>query len=147
MSDEPIEVRVTRRFDFPAERVFDAWLDPKLLTRFMVGPEVRDEELLQVRVDARVGGRFSFLVRRQGQEVDHVGKYLELDRPRRLVFTWAVPPNPEEGTRVTIEIRPLGRGCELLLVHRLDPSWAEYAERTQQGWTEIVGGIERALAR
>jgi uncharacterized protein YndB with AHSA1/START domain len=146
MSDA-IEVRVTRHFDFSAERVFDAWLDPKVLTRFMVGPEVRDEELLHVRVDARVGGRFSFLVRRQGQDVDHVGTYLELDRPRRLVFTWAVPPNPEQGSQVAIEICPLGRGCELELVHRLDPKWAEYAERTQQGWTEIVGGIERALAR
>jgi uncharacterized protein YndB with AHSA1/START domain len=142
----PVEVRVTRRFAFPAERVFDAWLDPAMLGRFMFGPQLREEEIVRLTLDARVGGRFSFVVRRQGQEIDHVGRYLELDRPTRLAFTWAVAPNPEEASRVTIEIRALPGGCELELVHRMDPQWAEYAERTRQGWTTIVGAIEQALA-
>ena len=143
----PLEVRVTRRFESPAERVFDAWLDPAMLGRFMFGPQLRDEEIVRLTIDARVGGRFSFVVRRQGQEIDHVGRYLELDRPKRLAFTWAVAPNPEEGSRVTIAIRAVPGGCELELVHRMDPKFAEYAERTRQGWTAIVGAIERALAR
>jgi len=80
-------VRVTRTIRAPAERVFDAWLDPAMIPRFIVGPDVRDEELVHVQVDARVGGRFSFLVRRGGQAIDHVGTYREIERPRRLVFT------------------------------------------------------------
>jgi len=47
---------------------------------------------------------------------------------------------------VTIEIAPRGEGCELTLTHRIDPAWAEYAERTQQGWTLITGKLADALA-
>jgi uncharacterized protein YndB with AHSA1/START domain len=142
----PAQARVSRRFEFSAERVFDAWLDPALLGRWMFGPGVRDEAVVRLTTDARVGGRFSFVVRRQGQEIEHVGRYLELERPRRLVFTWAVAPDPGEGSVVTIEITPLARGCELRLVHQLEPQWAEYLGRTEQGWRTMVEALARSLA-
>jgi len=140
------EIRIMRALNASAERVFDAWLDPAMIARFIVGPDVRDEELVHVRCDARVGGRFSFLVRRGGTPVDHVGAYREIDRPRRLVFTWGV--NEEQGdlSVVTIEIAPRGDGCDLTLTHCIDPAWADYAERTQQGWTFITGKLADALA-
>ena len=81
-------VTVRRRFSASAEQVFDAWLDPAMIGQWMFGPKLRDEEIVSLKVDAQVGGRFSFVVRREGKELDHVGKYLEIDRPRRLVFTW-----------------------------------------------------------
>lgn len=87
----PVSVRVIRRFRASAERVFDAWLDPATIGRWMFGPAVRDEEVVRLAVDPRPGGRFSFVVRRQGAETDHVGEYFAIDRPRRLVFSWASP--------------------------------------------------------
>jgi uncharacterized protein YndB with AHSA1/START domain len=140
-----LELRVTRRFAAPPERVFDAWLDPASISGFVVGPEVRDEQVLRIELDARVGGAFSFLVRRQGQEIDHVGHYFEIDRPRRLVFSWSVGAFADE-SRVTIEIAPRAGGCELTLVHQLLPEYAEYLERTQQGWTHIVASLEKQLS-
>jgi uncharacterized protein YndB with AHSA1/START domain len=65
--------------------VFDAWLSPELLGRWVFGAKVPDEEILRLAVDRRVGGSFSFLGRSQGEEIDHVGRYLEIDRPHRLV--------------------------------------------------------------
>lgn len=89
MSTAPrINVRVTRRYTAPPERVFDAWLDAEMIGKWMFGPALRDEEIVRLSLDARVGGSFSFVVRRQGEEIDHMGEYLEIDRPRRLVFTW-----------------------------------------------------------
>src|SRR5258708_23909050 len=105
-------VRVIQRFTAPPERVFDAWLDTAMLGRFMFGPTLRDEEIVRLSLDARVGGAFSFVVRRQGQEIDHIGRYLEIDRPRRVVFTWAVAPDPDDSSRVVIEIAALETGCE-----------------------------------
>ena len=88
MSTAPrINVRVTRRYTAPPERVFDAWLDAEMIGKWMFGPALRDEEIVRLSLDARVGGSFSFVVRRQGEEIDHMGEYLEIDRPRRLVFT------------------------------------------------------------
>jgi uncharacterized protein YndB with AHSA1/START domain len=123
--------------------VFDAWLDPQLIGAWMFGHATPDEEVVRIAVDPRVGGSFSFVVRRNGQEIDHVGEYLEIERPRRLVFTWAVRENLPETSRVTIEITPATGGADLTLTHELDPKWAGYAERTEEGWTKILTALAR----
>src|SRR5258708_31749512 len=138
MDTKPVIVTVTQRFSAPAERVFDAWLDTALIGRWMFGPALRDEEVLRIATDPHVGGAFSFLVGRQGQEIDHVGKYLEIDRPRRLVFTWAIAPasiEPDVASRVIVAITPVGSGCELVLTHEMQPEWADYAGLVTEGWT------------
>lgn len=136
-------VTVAKRFDVAPERVFDAWLSPDLIGRWMFGPALRDEEVVRISLDPRVDGRFSFVVRRQGNEIDHIGRYLEIDRPRRLVFTWAVAPDAEDASRVTIEIVPLGAGCELTLTHEMQPQWADYADRVREGWTKMLGALAK----
>src|SRR5688572_3482034 len=122
------QVVVTHRFAAAPEQVFDAWLLPEMIGKWMFGPALRDEEIVRITLDPRVGGAFSFLVRRQGQEIDHVGRYLEIDRPRRLAFTWGVAGTGSD-SRVVVEIVPAGDGAQLTLTHALDPAWADYADR------------------
>ena len=141
----PILVQVDREFDASAERVFDAWLDPDLIGRWMFGPALREEAVLRIAVDPRAGGRFSFLVLRGGEELDHAGEYLVLARPHRLVFTWGVAAIVHGDSRVTIEITRRGSGCALELTHELRPEWAEYADRTRDGWTQMLGCLAAAL--
>jgi uncharacterized protein YndB with AHSA1/START domain len=142
-SASPVTVVVKRRFAATPEQVFEAWLEPKLVAQWMFGPNVRDEEIVRISIDPRIGGLFSFVVRRQGQEIDHVGEYLELDRPRRLAFTWAVGKRAPDDTRVLIEIAPLGTGCELVLRH--ERVWADFETRTAQGWTTMLAAAARLL--
>jgi len=141
MSNEPNVVRVHRRFDASAERVFDAWLDAERAAKFLfatpTGVMVRSE------IDARVGGRFCFVDRRDGVDVEHVGTYLEIDRPHRLVFEFGVPQFSAELTRVSIDIVALGTGCELTLTH--EGVLLDYVDRTRQGWTGILEGLAGAL--
>ncbi len=146
MSAPPPTVQVIRVLPATAERVFDAWIDPAWLARWMFGPEVRDETIVALRVDARVGGDFSFRVARQGQEIDHVGRYEVLDRPRLLVFTWGIAGQAEGGSRVRVSIEARGSSCELTLTHTLDPRWAEYAERTRAGWSHMVEQLDKRLS-
>jgi uncharacterized protein YndB with AHSA1/START domain len=133
-----------RRFRAPPERVFDAWLDPAMLGRWMFGPAVRDEAVVRLAVDGRVGGAFSFVVRRQGQEIDHVGTYLAIERPRRLAFTWGVAPAPPE-SRVMVDIVPQDGGCALALTHQLQPDWAEAAQRIAASWDRMLDALAAAL--
>src|SRR4051794_12447991 len=100
-SSKPI-VRVTRRLPFPAERVFDAWLDPKLAAQWLFATPTG--QMVTAEVDPRVGGHFTFTERRAGEDVLHTGEYLEIDRPRRLVFTFGVPKYSANFDRVTVEI-------------------------------------------
>jgi uncharacterized protein YndB with AHSA1/START domain len=141
----PAVVRVTHWFGAAPERVFDAWLDPDMIGRFMFGPSVRDEEIVRLSLDARVGGTFSFVVRRQGQEIDHVGRYVEIDRPRRLVFTWAVAPDAIDASRVSIMIEPQGSGCELTLTHEMQPKWSDFAPRVETGWRTMLSALGKTV--
>jgi uncharacterized protein YndB with AHSA1/START domain len=142
-SVDTVHVSVRRFFSAPAERVFDAWLTPRLLGQWMFGPDVRDEKVLRLDVDPRVGGRFSMLVERGGDRIDHVGEYLVIDRPHRLAFTWGIAgESDQDGSRVDIEITPTPGGCELRLTHTLPKAWADYAARTQQGWATMLDALQ-----
>ncbi len=144
---QDVTVQVTHRYSAAAERVFDAWLDPAVLDGWMFGASQRDEEVVRIEVDARVGGKFSFVVRRQGQEIDHSGEYLEIARPQRLAFTWGAAAVGEapDASRVTIDIEAIGDGCELTLTHEMHRDWAEYAERTRDGWGRILDALGAAI--
>jgi uncharacterized protein YndB with AHSA1/START domain len=133
-------VRATRTFSASAERVFDAWLDPVMAKRFLFAAPIG--EIVATEIDARVGGGFR-IVRRDDRDIEHVGRYLEIDRPRKLVFTFAVPAFSPAETLVTIDIVPAAQGCELTLTHEhVLPEWAD---RTAQGWGMILDGLNQAL--
>ena len=137
-----VTVRVSHRYTASAERVFDAWLDPEKLGKWLFATP--SGEMVRVEVDARVGGQFVVVERRDGEDVEHIGKYLEIDRPRRLVFSFSVPKFSPEETIVTIDIVRMGTGCELTLTH--ENVLPDYASRTQAGWTGILAGLSAALA-
>jgi uncharacterized protein YndB with AHSA1/START domain len=135
-TDKPVLVRVTHRFDAAAERVYDAFLDPAKAAVFLFTTPTG--EIVRCDIDARVGGKFEIVDRRDGEDVLHTGEYLELDRPRRLVFTFAVPKYSPLADRVIIEITPLPHGCELVLTNELAPENAAWAKATEQGWADIL---------
>jgi uncharacterized protein YndB with AHSA1/START domain len=142
-----VEVRVSRYFEASPERVFDAWLVPRTLGQWMFGPRVRDENVVRLDVDPRVGGSFSLKVERKGELVDHVGRYLEIERPHRLVFTWAVKDESDDApSEVHIDVEASGSGCVLTLVHHMDPKWSDYADRTRNGWTTMLDALADLFA-
>jgi uncharacterized protein YndB with AHSA1/START domain len=133
---------VRRVFDAPPERVFDAWLDPAVAGKWLFAADTG--EMVRVEIDARVGGRFVFTDRRAGEDFEHTGEYLQIDRPRRLVFNFSVPKYSTVVTRATIDIVPVGAGCELMLTHEgVLPEWLE---PTRAGWTGILGKLANSLA-
>jgi uncharacterized protein YndB with AHSA1/START domain len=73
----------------------------------------------------------------------HTGKYLELERPRRLVFTLEDTVGFQD-TVVTIEIVLADSGCELTLTH--EGVLQEYKDKVQEGWTMIVSSLADVTA-
>lgn len=140
---------VTGLFSVPPERVFDAFLDTKMIGQFMFGPGVRDEEIVSLTNDPRLGGSFSYIVRRQGMEINHTGEYLEINRPGHLVFTWVVkddPPDPSgEASRVVIDLAPIIDGCELTLTHEMPHGWEDFVEQGRAAWGKMLDKLTEVL--
>jgi uncharacterized protein YndB with AHSA1/START domain len=141
--NETIRIRVSRRYDAPPERVFDAWLDAEQARHWLFATP--EGEMMRAETDPRVGGTFTFTDRRDGEDWEHVGEYLEIDRPRRLVFVFGVPRISEDRDRVTIDVEPRDGGCELTLVHELDSRWAEYEESGREAWEGMLEALPRWL--
>ena len=135
-------VKVTRRLQSSAERVFDAWLEPQTAGKWLFSTPAG--KMVRVEIDAQVGGRYVIVERRDVGDVEHTGEYLEIDRPKRLVFTLVVPMFSTESTRVSIDIVPLSASsCEITLTH--EGVYQEYADRTQDGWAKILEGLQSSI--
>ncbi|HET6212927.1 MAG TPA: SRPBCC domain-containing protein, partial [Micromonosporaceae bacterium] len=72
------------------------------------------------------------------------GEYLEVDAPRRLVFTWQWA-GEDERTTVTVEIGAAGAGSELVLVHDRFASQAACDEHAQ-GWNDCLDRLPTWLS-
>jgi uncharacterized protein YndB with AHSA1/START domain len=145
-----IEARASHHFDAAAERVYDAWLDAEKV-RVWMSTSLESwglaGDIRRVEIDARVGGRFFFSDMRDSTEARHWGSYLELDPPRKIVFTWIVDESEEsDPSVVTITIHPDPEGCTATIVHIMDGKWAEYVSRTESGWTRMLQAVDRLLA-
>ncbi|TNE62250.1 MAG: SRPBCC domain-containing protein [Alphaproteobacteria bacterium] len=143
MSSEAISLTVRHSFRFPAERVFDAWLDPACAGKWLFATPAGSMVLAEI--DPRVGGSFRFVDRRDGADVEHVGTYLEIDRPHRLVFDFGVPAIGPDRATVTVEIVSTPDGCDLTLSQTMDPAYAAYRDRTAAGWAMILEGLDQAI--
>jgi len=62
MTAAAANVEVTRRIAAPPERVFDAWLDPDSVRRWLFATPGGVME--RAEVDPRIGGRFTIVERR-----------------------------------------------------------------------------------
>jgi uncharacterized protein YndB with AHSA1/START domain len=152
-----VVARVSRAFAASPERVFDAWLDPDKVHVWWKASAAAagrgaTETVERIHIDARLGGSFSFLVRRDGQLIDHTGTYLEIDRPRRLVFTWAARDIATPGddspdySRVIIDIRPTPSGCEVTLSHEMHLDWKDFVDRAANAWRIMLDAIDELLS-
>jgi uncharacterized protein YndB with AHSA1/START domain len=150
---DPITVRVTHRYNVPAEKVFDAWLTPAQAGRFLFA--TRTGNILYCEIDPVVGGGFTVTDRRPNADGDesffeaqHRGTYVEIVRPSRLAFDFSVEPFNDKPTRVTLDFVPMGpQITELVLTHDLgdDEDARNYRQRTQQGWTTMLAQLEKVL--
>lgn len=127
-----------------AERLFDAWIEPAVVGTWMFGPNVREEEIVSLDADPRLGGRYCFVVRRKGKLFEHAGQYLEVDRPRRLSFTWGVRPQEQE-SRAHVEIVPREKGCEVTVSQDLSAEWADFKPKAEEAWRHMLEALDRAL--
>jgi uncharacterized protein YndB with AHSA1/START domain len=137
-------VRVRRLMPAPPDEVFDEWLDPESLKEWMCPHPTR---VVDVSLDARVGGLVRFDVDNVGVPLLITGQFLEIDRPRLLRFTWSNSDWPDPTTMSVVEVTfaPAGGDETLMSIeHRLLPP-TEF-ENFRSGWTLTFDQLAERLA-
>lgn len=142
-TQEAAIVRVSQFFVATRAMVFAAWVDASMASRWLFATP--GGENLRTEIDARVGGRFVVSERRHGTVVEHFGRYLEVDRPRRLVFELKIPAISQQLTRVNLGLTMAEGGCELLLTHEGVLQSAILS--TELGWLKMLLALDRVLPR
>lgn len=136
----PEDLVITRFLPVSREQVFDAWLDPEMLARFMRPGDMPEST---VEVDPRVGGSFRIIMNHERPAGEHWGRYLVIERPSRLSFTWMSANTDRRETVVTVEFREKGKGTELTLTHSRLPTGR--GDMHRKGWTAIVTALARVI--
>ena len=124
------------------ERHLSIGASPEAVWEFLVDPDKATRWMGQTATfEARPGGIYRCEV-----IPGHVarGEFVELDPPRRLVFTWGWEPSEEDDARLSpgsstieIELKPDGDGTMLRVLHRDLPSVAA-AESHSVGWDHYL---------
>ncbi|MGH1446423.1 MAG: SRPBCC family protein [Cognatishimia sp.] len=125
----------------PVEKVFNAWLDPEMLARFMrPGP---DMTVPSAKSDAREGGHFEIIMRAGDQDIPHQGTYQKIARHSQIVFTWESAFSPAD-SEVTLDLRPEGDGTHITLTH---VTFYDEEKRDNHlgGWKNILEALSEAV--
>jgi len=137
-----LTVNVTKIVHAPIERVFDAWLNPETLSQFIL--PMPDMPQPQTETDAREGGDFTIIMHVGDDKIPHTGKYLEISRPNKLVFTW-MSPCSTDGSTVTLEFSELKENetnVELTHVKFIDE---ETRLDHEGGWSNILDKLNDVM--
>ena len=140
---EPV-VELARVFAAPPEHVFAAWTEADALAAWM-GPG--DTSMRVDALDLTVDGAYRFVMEGDEGEYPLGGRFLEIDPPKRLVFTWAWERGDYAAIETVVELAftPTDGGTELTLVHRR-LSDDEARDRHAQGWTGCLDCLAEYLA-
>jgi uncharacterized protein YndB with AHSA1/START domain len=136
-------VQVRRRVKAGAEEIFDLWTKPDLMVRWMSPfPGTVD---CKASCDLRPGGAFSLAMTSKEARRDVSGTYVQIDRPRKLVFTWTGPLTNHANTLVTVELTPHGDETELVLTHERLPTLS-IVEGHMRGWGNILDHLAEVVS-
>jgi uncharacterized protein YndB with AHSA1/START domain len=132
-------MQITRVFDAPRERVFEAWKRPELLQHWSGCKETTKVEFT---VDFRVGGSFT-----QTMDIEHVGKhtitgvYDEILEPEKIAYHVNLGPAT---TRVVIEFFAQGRQTKVVLTQEGFPDQT-IVNIVSQGTLESLDKLDQLL--
>ena len=133
---------VCQRLPAPPDVVFDEWTDAGRLAEWMCP---RPARCVNVEADPRIGGTLRFDVEEAGNTFRVSGKYVTLERPNRVAFTWSCStwPDPTIQTIVTVTIEAEGAEASIMTItHELPPA---LLPQHAHGWTVISKQLEAQL--
>ncbi len=129
------ELTISKTIPASIETVFEAWLNPQALAKFIKPMDGMAD--CKVEVDAREGGSFLIVMKAGDKELPHRGEYRTIQRFEKLVFTW-ISDHTGSDSIVTLTFKDCGpQETELTLHHEGLPS-EEARNNHEGGWIGIL---------
>lgn len=115
------EIVLTRVIDAPRERVFQAWTDPRQISRWFSPEGFRNETL---EIDIRPGGRWRFIyVAPDGTRYENRMVFLRIEAPRLLEIDHGSDTDDDPARfRVTVTFDEQSNGKTVLTMRQLHPT-------------------------
>ena len=134
---------VRRTLPAAPARVYAEWTDPDALADWMCP---RPARCLSVSLEPHVGGAVRFEIEEDGVAFSVWGRFLALEPPRLIRFTWSCSTWPDPGVEsvVTVALEEVGHGeTAMTIEHSGLPTGL--AHRHESGWATIAGQLASEL--
>ncbi len=132
------EVTVSRAIPASAEKVFDVWMDPKSPG----GPWFGSDRVI---LNPVVDGLFYLAVKHEGRTWPHYGRFLQIDRPRIVEYTWMSEGTKGAESIVTVTMEARGEETEVTLRHSGVPD-DEMGRQHKDGWAWVLSALAERFA-
>jgi len=141
---DELRVNIDKVIHAPIEKVFDAWLDPKTMSKFM-GSCTPGNPDSDVENDPRVGGKFTIIMYADGEKLPHSGVYLDIRRPDKLVFTWKSHLSLDDST-VTLNFTRVDDHKTKISLSHVKFIDEEARAAHEGGWNAILNRLSEIMA-
>jgi uncharacterized protein YndB with AHSA1/START domain len=136
-------LRIERTFPAPAEDVFDAWTDPEVMRRWFHPFPGWDTP--EAESELQVGGQVRVVMRRpDGTEAGARGEYRLIDRPHRLVMSWAFDDDPSNEQLIELSFSE-SEGSTTVLMVNSGISTDRRRDAQDEGWRGCLDQLESVL--
>ncbi len=141
MTDSAPKLQLSRFFDSPVEAVYSAWTDADQLAQWHAPGDVK---VGNVNLDLQVGGYYKIEML-HGDDDDCessvvTGEYIEIERNKRLKYTWGWDGPERNETLVTIDFIEKEGGTEILLQHERFVS-VDVLNKHEGGWNGCIDNL------
>lgn len=128
-----IELTVTRTIAATPAEVFDRWPDSRSPGSPWFG-------VARAIVNPVVDGLFYHAVQFEGHDWAHYGRFIVLDRPRRIQHSWVSEATRGLESIVTLALDAQGDQTRVSLHHANVPD-DEMGRRHEEGWRFVLGAL------
>jgi uncharacterized protein YndB with AHSA1/START domain len=144
--DDRIPITITRVFEAPPAEVWKEWTEPERFADWFGGPD-GVVPMETVVMDVRPGGtwRLTMFADKGRRQIDWHGEYLEVDEPRRLVFTLSDQPDTDDSIPVSVVLTDLGDGRTEMQFEQRDRLPPDQRRRAKSGWSGFFDRLAERL--
>ena len=148
---ENLKIEIRRVIRARRQRVFAAWTKPEELCQWLApGPM----SAVSAETELQVGGKFRMTIKgsmdglpeNAERRVSVEGEYTEIVPDERVSFTWRPDWNTDGESQVTVRLRDVDGGTEMLFTHERISS-TDSCTGYNRGWASCFEKLDAALSR